>query len=146
MTYTYCGIAIEISRLQLYYSDTVIVAIKVMSLQILFLWYPCPIWLFSGPFRYGYPTAAMTHWVCTSRLWVYISLVSSLLLLITICVLFHHANYDYCWDVSYSFCTTDSGFLKLGNFGSAIAHLLRCFCPGHLLEYWIEYFTTGLLM
>ena len=37
------------------------------------------------------------------------------------------------------------GFVKLGYYGSPIAHLPGCFCPWtFFLEYWIEYVTTGL--
>ena len=43
---------------------TINVAVNGMSEQILFVWSPCPLW-FSGPFSLGYPTATMTHWVCT---------------------------------------------------------------------------------
>ena len=46
-------------------------------------------------------------------------------------ILLHHDNYDYYWDLyvyGHSFWTTDVGFLKLGDFGFAIAHLLGYFC------------------
>ena len=53
----------------------------------------------------------------------------------------------YYWDIifhSYPFKTMDLCFLKLGIFGSAIAHLPGMFLPLNLLiEYWFEHVTMG---
>ena len=59
--------------------------------------------------------------------------VWSLLFLITISVLYQRDNYKDYWDIyinNHSFWVADLGSLKLGNFGSTIAHLAGCSALG----------------
>ena len=96
---------------------------KRQSVQIVYLWYPCILWLFSDPLSRVSLTADMPHWVNLIRL---IIMGVILFLVITISILFHNDNYDYCWNVyvhGYSVWVTELGFLKLWNVGSTIAHL-----------------------
>ena len=62
---------------------------------------------------------------------------------ITISFTLHHDKFDqYLGNLCpcYSFWAIDLGFLKLLNFGSAIPHLLVCFCP------WTFFNNSGLNM
>ena len=87
----------------------------------------------------------LSPWLTEYTPWVNFSWVWSLLFLIAISVLFRH--YDYYWDVyvhGYSFWTTDIGFLKLCNFGFAIAHPWDVAVPGpfcRILD-WMSYHRT----
>ena len=44
------------------HTETISAAVNCCLYKYCFLWSPCPFWLFSYPFRCGYPAATMTHW------------------------------------------------------------------------------------
>ena len=47
--------------------ETSSVAVNGKCVQIMLIWSPCPLWLFSSPFSREYRTATLTHCVYTSK-------------------------------------------------------------------------------